>query len=151
MTRHVTVTRTIPAPVDEVFAMISDSDRLASLPSVGVQVLQPGHESRDGVGMRRKVRFAGGLHLVEEVVGLEPPHRFDYFLHRIAPGVRHESGSITFSSVDGGTRVDWSSTFGIPAGRLTPLLEAGAVLASRAGFSLALAQIERALTRGERR
>jgi uncharacterized protein YndB with AHSA1/START domain len=151
MTRHVAVTRTIPAPIGEVFAMISDSDRLASLPGVRVRVLQPGHESRDGVGLRRRVSFAGGLHLVEEIVGLVPPHRFDYHLHRIAPGVRHDSGSITFTPADGGTRVEWSSTFGIPAGPLTSLLEAGGALASRAGFSLALAQIERALTRGDRR
>lgn len=131
--------------------MIADSDRLATLPSVRVRILRPGRESRDGVGMRRRVGFAGGLHLVEEVVGLEPPHQFDYHLHHIAPGVRHEQGRISFTPVDGGTEVTWSSTFRVPSGPLTPLAEAGAALVSRAGFRVALAQVDRAVTREARR
>lgn len=148
MSRTTTVVRIIPAPADDVYAMIADSDRLATLPGVRVQVLAEGTAGRDSVGLRRRVRFGPGLFLEEEVVGLEPGRRFDYFLHRIAPGVRHESGSITFTPVGTGTRVEWTSTFSIPAGPLSRAAEAGAVAASRAGFSLALRHIERTLAKG---
>lgn len=145
MSRTATVVRTIPAPVDDVYAMIADSERLATLPGVRVQVLAPGSAARDGVGMRRRVRFGPGLFLEEEVVGLVPGRRFDYVLHHIAPGVRHESGRISFTPAGTGTRVEWTSTFSIPAGPLSRAVEAGAVAVSRAGFALALRQIERAL------
>lgn len=149
MSRTATVIRTIAAPVDDVYAMIADSDRLATLPGVRVQVLAEGASGRDGVGMRRRVHFGPGVFLEEEVVGLEPPHRFDYVLHRIAPGVRHESGRISFTPAGAGTRVEWTSTFSIPAGPLSRAAEAAAVAASRAGFTVALRQLERALAKGQ--
>lgn len=130
--------------------MIADSDRLATLPGVSVRILVPGAGARDGVGMRRRVAVGPAFHLVEEVIGLEPPYRFDYLLHEFRPSIRHEGGSIVFTPVDGGTEVRWSSTFGLPAGPATPLVEAVAAAASRAGFALALRLIERAVLRAAR-
>lgn len=147
MSRHVSVTRVIPAPVEDVFAMISDSDRLATLPGVRVRILTPGSESRDGVGLQRRVDFGAGF-LVEEVVGLEPPYRFDYLLRDFRPRIRHEFGRISFAPVAGGTEVTWESRFALPAGPLTPVVEAAAAAASYAGFALALRLIARSLTRG---
>ncbi|RNM11782.1 SRPBCC family protein [Nocardioides pocheonensis] len=146
MSRHIRVTRTIPAPVAEVFAMFADSDRLSMLPGVRVTVLEPGREFRDGVGLRRRLDLGGGVFLVEEVVGLEPPRLFSYRIRESRPAFRHEQGDISFTERGSGTLVDWTSTLSTPAGPFTPLVEVGASLLARTGFSVVLTRIARTLS-----
>jgi uncharacterized protein YndB with AHSA1/START domain len=147
MSRHIRVTRTIPAPVAEVFAMFADSDRLSMLPGVRVTVLEPGRDFRDGVGLRRRLDLRGGVYLVEEVVGLEPPHLFSYRIRESRPPFRHEQGDIFFTERGPGTLVDWTSTLSTPAGPFTPLVEAGTTFIARTGFSIVLTRIARILSR----
>jgi uncharacterized protein YndB with AHSA1/START domain len=145
MTRSIEVVRQIPAPPEEVYAMFLDSDRLASLPGVSVEVLQAGQKERDDVGLRRRVSFGAGLYLVEEVVALDPGRAFGYRIREARPSFRHDYGLIAFEPHNGGTRVVWSSTFARPAGPLTPIAERIAAAAARAGFGHALKLIEGAL------
>ena len=145
MARRIQVTRTIPAPVAQVFAMVADSDRLGTLPGLRITVLEPGRESRDGVGMRRRLDLAGGVYLIEEVVGLEPPHLFSYLIRDSRPAFRHEQGDIAFSEYGSRTLVVWTSTLSIPAGPCTPLIESGAALVARTAFGIVLERMARSL------
>lgn len=145
MSRDLRVARTIPAPARDVFAMFADSDRFGTRRGLRVTVLRPGSGSRDGVDLLRRLDLGAGLFLVEEVVGLDPPHVFDYRIRDGRPRVRHQQGRITFTASGSGTVVEWSSTFSVPAGPATPLAEAGAALVARAAFRVVLARIERTL------
>ena len=147
MTRSIQVIRQIPAPPEQVYEMFADSDRLASLPGVRVGILREGDGRRDDVGLCRRVNFGAGLYLVEEVVSLDPGRAFGYRIREARPGFRHDHGLITFEPVEGGTKVVWASTFGRPAGPLTPVTEEIAARAARAGFAHTLRLIERSLTR----
>lgn len=148
MTRSIAVTRHVRAPVADVFAAIADSDRLGRLPGVRVEVLKAGLTSRDDVCMQRRVAFPGGVFLVEEVVGLEPPRSFDYRIRSSRPKMRHDEGRIAFEAEGAGTRVTWTSTFGVPAGPLTAPAEAIAALGISGAFDVALRLIDRRLRQG---
>ncbi|MCT1618949.1 SRPBCC family protein [Janibacter hoylei] len=144
MTRTVVVTRTLNAPVEDVYASIADSDRLATLPGVKVQILREGGESRDGVGMQRRVALPGAF-LIEEIVGLEPPVRFDYLIRDATVKFGHEYGRITFTPDGQRTRVVWTSRFRAPAGPFTRVAEAAVAAGSAVAFNSALILIERTI------
>ena len=146
MSRHVSVVRRINAPVAEVFAAIANSDRLDRLPGASVTVLRDGEGYRDGVGLLRRITFPGGF-LLEEVVGLEPPHVFDYRIRDSFPKFVHEWGRISFTPNGAGTTVTWESTISIPAGPLTAVAERVGAAAGHVAFGAVLVEIGRRLGR----
>lgn len=143
MTRQIQVIRHVSASADAVFAMLADSDRFGTLPGLRVTVLEPGRGSRDGVGMRRRLDLFGRFLLIEEVVGLGPPHVFTYRIRDNRMALQHELGRVVLAERGAGTLVEWTTRFGLAAGRFTPIAEACAALAFRVAFRLVLRAIER--------
>lgn len=143
MTRQIQVIRHVSASADAVYAMIADSDRFGTLPGLRVTVLEPGRGSRDGVGMRRRLDFFGRFLLVEEVVGLRPPHVFNYRIRDNRMALQHEFGRVAFTERGSDTVVEWTTRFSLAAGRFTPIAEACAALTIRVAFRLVLRAIER--------
>jgi uncharacterized membrane protein len=145
MTRKIQVVRHLTSPADEVYAMFADSERLGSLPGVRVSVLQDAPAGQPGV--LRRVGLPGGVVLTEEITGLEAGRTYDYLIHEARPRFRHEGGRVSFRSTGEGTTVTWTSTFSIPAGPLTPLIERALGAATKTAFGAALGQIDRHLVR----
>lgn len=59
--------------------------------------------------------FAIGLWFREEIVAYDPPHSYTYLIVGSVPAFDHEGGTLTFTLTDGGTHVDWVSTYTHPA------------------------------------
>jgi uncharacterized protein YndB with AHSA1/START domain len=108
----------IAAPIESVFAAISD--HAGFLRGVGLEcrVVGDGQPERDGLGATREVR-TGGLVLREDITRFDAPTHLDYVVRsvRTSFGLRlpidHEGGWMVFSENVGVTRVNWRSNFSI--------------------------------------
>ncbi|MFT4200453.1 SRPBCC family protein [Gordonia sp. (in: high G+C Gram-positive bacteria)] len=109
---HLIVERTIAAPIDAVFAWLTDPAHLTAAP-LALRAGWARGTDGPGVGAVREV-LALGLWAREEIVAWDPPHRYDYSITKAVPAIDHREGSVTLTPVDGGTRVRWIADFTIP-------------------------------------
>jgi uncharacterized protein YndB with AHSA1/START domain len=116
--REVHVTRTIPAPADEVFDLLADHahyDRFR--PIHGSELIREGDPAPNGVGALRRIKVRP-LVFEEEITAYEPPTRLDYLIVKLNVPFQHHGGSITLTADGYGTSVDWRSSYTVP----TPLI-----------------------------
>ncbi len=122
----IAVERTVPAPIDAVFAWMSDaSNYTESRWVVRERLIQPGEGAPYGLGAVRRLTWLFGL-FRERVTEYHPPNEFHYIVERSVPPVRHEGGRLVFTETPEGTRVVWTTTveMRVPvlAGAVTRLL-----------------------------
>ncbi|MFE3544402.1 SRPBCC family protein [Nocardia sp. NPDC059177] len=122
----VVVERVIAAPIEQVFdwcAVTTNYER--SFWVLRNRLTTPGQDAPYGLDAIRTHTWLVG-HFRERVTRYDAPHSFDYVVDRSFPPARHEGGTMTFTTVPGGTRVVWTTTseMKIPliAGPLTRLL-----------------------------
>jgi hypothetical protein len=140
----VEVRRRLKARPGELFATLLDPELLASVRGVSdVSVLTEGPDGPRSAGTVRRVGLVGGPYLVEELVALSAPFRFDYRLRETSVPVDHRFGRIELRAAGDGTEATWTSVFSLP-GRFGPLVQPFGGLASRVAFGLALAGLDRA-------
>lgn len=116
--RSIHVTRSIPAPPEAVFDLLSDHanyDRFRGID--GSELLRDGDPSPNGVGALRRIRVRP-LRFDEEVTAYERPTRLDYLIVDLNIPFEHHGGSIHLSPDGDRTRVDWRSSYTVP----TPLV-----------------------------
>lgn len=144
--KTVIVTRTINAPIDVVFDEYTDHERLADLPMViSAKVVVPGRTEKNGFGAVRVVN-GGVLKLREEITGFERPKLMEYKILDTSPiKSKHDLGRVEFEEVPGGTKVTWTTVFGIRNKRLA-VAEAGFALAFKAIFTMTLSQVAKRAT-----
>jgi uncharacterized protein YndB with AHSA1/START domain len=119
-----TVTRTIDAPREVVFDVLTNAARYPEYtPIRWVEREQAGSEAPDGVGAIRALHVAGPP-LRERVLAYEPPRRFSFEVLSGAP-LRHYEGDQTLVEEDGGTRVSYRV-------ELTPLVPGSGLAAAAA-------------------
>lgn len=100
----------IAAPRDVVWKAITDHEGMTAWsPLSSVVLTHPGSPERNGLGAVRRLR-GFGLTLDEEVVGWNPPARYDYRLIGGAP-IREHFGQVFLDQVDGATNVRWCVRF----------------------------------------
>jgi len=144
--REVHVTRTIPAPPDEVFDLLADHanyDRFRAIHAS--ELITQGDPAPNGVGALRRIKVRP-LVFEEEITVYEPPTRLDYLIVKLNIPFQHHGGSITLTADGYGTHVDWRSSYTVP----TPLIGGPEELVwqpvlSR-GFRRVLEDVERMLT-----
>ncbi|NYJ01793.1 uncharacterized protein YndB with AHSA1/START domain [Nocardioides thalensis] len=140
--KTVVVTKTLRAPIEEVFEAYTDHERLADLPMViSAKVTVPGRTEKNGLGAVREVN-GGLIWLREEMVGWERPTLMEYSITRSRPASTHELGRVEFSEVPGGTKVVWTTRFGLE-NKMLAVAEAGFAAAFRFIFVMTLAQVEK--------
>ncbi|MBO0852841.1 MAG: SRPBCC family protein [Nocardia sp.] len=111
--QKIVVTRTIEAPIGVVFAEYTDHERLADLPMViSAKVVVPGRAEKNGLGAVRVVN-GGVVVLREEITAFERPRLMEYRIRQSRPASTHELGRVEFTEVPDGTRVTWTTVFGI--------------------------------------
>jgi uncharacterized protein YndB with AHSA1/START domain len=99
-----TIERTIAAPPDVVFDILTDHRRYAAFtPLRGSELEREGDPAPNGVGAIRVLR-AVGPPMREEVTAFERPHHFAYRMLSGAP-LRDHVGDVTLEPAVGGTRV----------------------------------------------
>lgn len=111
--KKIIVTRTIDAPIHHVFEAYTDHERLADLPMVlSARVVVPGRSEKNGLGAVREVN-GGLIWLREEITAFDRPHLMEYRITKARPDATHELGRVEFAEVPGGTRVTWTTVFGL--------------------------------------
>jgi len=99
--------RTVAAPPETVFEVLTDHRRYAEITPMRRSVLErEGEPAPNGVGAVR-VLSSLGPPLREEVIGYEPPGRFSYRLLSGAP-VRDHVGSVALEPEGEGTHVSYT-------------------------------------------
>lgn len=142
----VIVTKTINAPIEDVFDAYTDHERLADLPMVlSAKVVVPGTSEKNGVGAVREVN-GGLIWLREEITAFERPTLMEYRIRRSRPPSRHELGRVTFEEVPGGTEVTWKTVFGVDLPLVGSKAEPAFALAFRTIFTMVLAQVAKRAT-----
>ena len=94
-------------PVPELFAELSDHERLRRVFGVPVRRVRDGEGDVNGVGSVRRMGV-GLLKLEETVTALEPDRSIEYRITRGGGPVRNHRGKLTFSSEGTGSRVIWT-------------------------------------------
>src|SRR6476620_4457703 len=95
--RSVHVTRTIPAPPDEVFDRLTDHanyDRFR--PIHGSELIRAGDPAPNGLGALRRIKVRP-LVFEEEITAYERPTRLDYLIVKLNVPFMHDGGSITLT------------------------------------------------------
>lgn len=111
---------TIPAPVDQVWAVLADFDRLAVWAPNADHTCWMDEASADGemVGRARRVQ-AGRVVLVETITSWEPPKRLTYDLGGLPPVVRNAVNEWTLR-VESSDRTDVTLTTHVDCGPRPP-------------------------------
>lgn len=117
------VIHTINAPIEQVFAVISDHKNYQELTGVSHSTLvAPGKTDPNGVGAIRDLTVSGAR-FTEEITHFDPPYRMDYrviecyfsfsnnaLLLRFP--IIHKEGRIDIRETSDGTQITWVSHFG---------------------------------------
>jgi uncharacterized protein YndB with AHSA1/START domain len=138
--KTIVVTKTIKAPIEHVFEAYTDHERLADLPMViSAKVVVPGKTEKNGLGAVRVVN-GGLITLREEITAFERPHLMEYRTRDSRPRSEHELGRVEFVEAPGGTKVTWTTVFGLRS-PLLAVAEPAFALAFRAIFKMTLDQV----------
>jgi uncharacterized protein YndB with AHSA1/START domain len=116
--RSVHVTRTIPAPAEDVFDRLADHanyDRFR--PIHASRLLREGEPAPNGVGALREIKVRP-LIFEEEITAYDRPTRLDYLIVKLNVPFEHHGGTIRLSPNGDTTHVDWRSSYTVP----TPLV-----------------------------
>ena len=127
------------APVERVFAYLSEHDNLSVLfAPARVEHVQDGESERSGVGSIRRISFWGLLPFEETVTDVAPNERIEYEITKGSP-MRDHQGSLLFTPTgSGGTHLDYRITFdsGVPG------LAAGVAMQLRRSIAKGLARAD---------
>jgi hypothetical protein len=141
------VDKTLAAPIDGVFELLSDHGNYDRFLGVTFsELVREGEDEPNGLGALRSIGV-GPIRFQEEVTAFERPRRMDYLIRSVNIPLAHDGGSIRLEPAGAGTRVLWISTFGVPipwVGEPVGLVLAGTF---RLGFISLLEQIEVRLSR----
>lgn len=139
--KTVVVTRTIKAPIEDVFDAYTDHERLADLPMViSAEVVVPGRTEKNGLGAVRVVN-GGLITLREEITAFERPHLMEYRIRESRPKSEHELGRVEFTETPEGTTVTWTTVFGVRLPIVGTAAEPAFAAAFRAIFVMTLNQV----------
>lgn len=140
----VTVRRRMQAPAAALFDVLTDPTNFAGVRGIrSVDILTAGLDGPSSVGTVRRVNLGVG-YLVEELVDLQAPSRFDYRIRAAAVPFEHRFGRIEFLERDGYTEGVWTSTVGFAVPVIGAGLAIGANITCRVAFAAALREMDRA-------
>jgi uncharacterized protein YndB with AHSA1/START domain len=110
---HVTANATVNAPIDTVWATLTDHVGMAGwAPGIRVSLGKPGTPDPNGLGAVRQISTPGpGPGIVEEVTTFDAPHVFGYKALSGTPFPGY-TGEVRLTSLDGqagtGTRIEYT-------------------------------------------
>ena len=138
-----TVTKTIKAPIEEVFEAYTDHEKLSQVPGVrSCRLTRHGHTEKNGLGAVRELD-CGAIRLREEITGFNRPHRMEYRIRDSRPPAKHEYGQVDFVATAEGTRITWTTRFGVRVPGIGKLVDPAFGVAFGIAFRLVLRNVER--------
>ena len=106
------VARDFAAPVDRLFAHLSEHENLEAMLGAKIERVRDGAESPNGVGSVRRLTAGGVMRFEETVLVSVPNERIEYTITKGTP-LRGHHGTMLFSSTpSGGSHLDYTITFG---------------------------------------
>ena len=137
------VTRSIPAPPEVVFDLLTDHANYERFRGIDdSELVREGDPAPNGVGAVRRIRVRP-LRFDEEITAYERPSRLDYLIVDLNVPFEHHGASIRLSPGGDRTQVDWRSSYTIPMPFVGGLQEiAWKPMLSR-GFRRVLEDVER--------
>ena len=142
------VTRTIPAPPEPVFDLLTDHANYERFrPIHASRLLREGVPAPNGVGALREIKVRP-LRFEEEITAYERPTRLDYLIVELNVPFEHHGGSIRLTAADGGTHVDWRSDYTVPTPIVGPPEELIWKPVLARGFRRVLEDVERMIRDG---
>jgi hypothetical protein len=104
----------IHAPIERVWGFLSDQEGYTFAREVNrAKLLKEGHGDKNGVGAVVRVR-ALGFPVTWDIVTFNPPNCLEYRITKVLLPMRHEIGTVEFTSCGLGTDVRWTSKFDVP-------------------------------------
>lgn len=112
MAQHqVRVTRDFSLPVEDVYAVLADHNRLSKVLGVPVKRIRDAQgDDVNGVGSVRLIGF-GPLGIEETVTAATPNRTIRYRISKGGAPIRNHSGELSFSKTAEGSRVHWAIDF----------------------------------------
>lgn len=146
--RTVQVERTVPAPIEQAFDLVTDHANYSRFRSIQhSELVRQGELEPNGVGALRRVH-SWPLRFEEEITAFERPTRMDYLIRKVNVPINHQGGSMLLEERDGATQITWTSTFEFTPRVIGGLMTAVAVSVVSYSFRSVLRDAERLL--GER-
>ena len=109
----IVVKRTIKAPIEKVFDLLSDHEGYRNFPGVrDASLVKKGKPNKNGVGAVREID-AGTAWFREEITAYQRPTRMDYKITQSRPPIDHQGASVQLQKTADGTVVTWTSTLRI--------------------------------------
>lgn len=104
------VTRTLNAPIGDVFEMLTDHGNYKQFRGIDdSELLREGDSEKNGLGAQRRIK-AGPVTFFEDVTAFERPTLFEYRIVKMNPPLlKHELGRVELSDNNGKTDVRWVS------------------------------------------
>jgi hypothetical protein len=141
--RTIDVSRMIPAPPEPIFDLLADHANYGRFRGIdGSKLLREGDPPPNGVGAMRRVKVRP-LSFDEEITFFERPSALDYLIVRLNVPFDQRGASIRLTPADGGTRVDWRSSYSVPTPLIGGLQERLWEIALARGFRRVLEDVER--------
>ncbi len=105
----VLVSKTINAPIEQVFEILADHEGYVSFPGVRkAELIQEGSSPRNGVGAVRRLGL-GPISIDEEITEFQAPSLLGYRIVKAPLPVDHEFAQVRLQSHGDKTRVEWES------------------------------------------
>ena len=112
----------IHAPIERVWGLFSDYEGYTILKGVSkARLLEEGQDERNGVGAVREVRVLG-VTFIEDIVTFDGPNRLEYRVRKSTVPIRHEIGTMDFTTCGDATDVRWVSRFDLNVPLIGPIL-----------------------------
>ncbi|MDX1496509.1 MAG: SRPBCC family protein [Salinisphaeraceae bacterium] len=129
MSEHkIVVNQQFEQPVEEVYALLSDHNKLSKVFLIPVRRIEDGEDSPNGVGSVRRLGL-GPVAVEETVTAAEPNAFIEYRITRNGGPIQNHRGRLDFKSQDQGTQVQWTIQFEAPTaiigGGIRAVLENG--------------------------
>ena len=141
--RSIHVTRSIPAPPEAVFDLLTDHANYERFRGVsGSELLREGDPAPNGIGAVRRIKSTP-FRFDEEVTGYERPTRLEYLIIDLNVPFEHHGGTIRLSADGDRTQVDWRSSYTVPTPLVGGLQEAIWKPMLTRGFKRVLEDVER--------
>lgn len=143
----INVTRTIPAPIEKVFALITDHGNYKQFRGVNdSELLKEGDADKNGRGAKRRIQLTG-VTFYEDITAYQPPYHYEYLIYKMTPPLlNHRVGRVTLKEAEGGTVVNWESESDVRIPIIGGIIGKRFAADGTKGFSSILKDIERKLT-----
>lgn len=138
-----TVTKIIKAPIEDVFEAFTDHEKLSQVFGVRSCVLtRHGNTEKNGLGAIRELD-CGQIWLREEITAFNRPNRMEYRILSSRPQAKHEYGQVDFIAIPEGTKVTWTTRFGVQLPGPSMLIDSTFGVVFGISFRLVLRNVER--------